>query len=221
MFVASAFVAGLIAGYLFAKWRAAAPPVREDRPPLPAPPVEDAPSPSSLPSHRLATVLVCDIRPGAWEERPAEVLRFLDDLHRVLAGIISDERGTVDRFAGDRTIAMFRGSGHAGAAVEAGRRMISNVEALARRVGLEIAIGVGIHTGPVDPDGTSSGDTIDTASRIEAKTREVHVPLLASEETAQRAGAALEKAGGGLYTLRDYVSAVQLDLFEEAVSSPV
>lgn len=136
----------------------------------------------------------------------------------MLAGIVADEQGRVDRFAGDRTIAIFSGRDHAAAAVEAGRRMISNVEALARRIGLDISIAVGIHTGAVAIGETASGDAIDTASRVQALTRESGVPLLATEETAKRTRGALETAGDGVFTLKEYIRAVQLDLFEELVS---
>ncbi|HET7711584.1 MAG TPA: adenylate/guanylate cyclase domain-containing protein [Thermoanaerobaculia bacterium] len=129
------------------------------------------------------TILVCDLRTDSSDA----TLRFLGDLHRVLSGIIADEGGDVDRFAGERIIATFDRRDHAAAAARAGERMIVNVDALARRLRHEIEVSAGIHTGPVSPDASTSGDTVDLAARLEVLAREHRSPLLMSEDAYEAA----------------------------------
>ncbi len=245
-----AFAVGIIAGRFLGGSRAAAVlPVPEPA----APPIEaavqeiavphaaeTAAEPTPLPRRKLreTTVLVCDVGSGSPEDDvPANVLRCLSDLQRILAGIIGDEGGSIDRFAGDRVIAVFSAKGrrtdHAGHALEAAQRIANNVDAVSRRLGYDLRIGIGVHSGslPTGGDGrideTAIGDAIDVASRLEALASEAKVSVIVSEDVLQRAegdGSAFESIGevalgGGelarrIFTLKSRDGAVQLDLID-------
>jgi class 3 adenylate cyclase len=156
---------------------------------------------------RETTVLVCGFGSAATgADVPANVLRCLTDLQNVLSGIVGDEGGTVDRFAGDRLVAMFaakrRSSDHAGRAVEAAKRIASNVGALSHRLHYDLRIAIGIHTGclPADERGHieagAIGDAIDVAGRLEVYASESHVAIALTESVAEAA-----EAGGTSFEL--------------------
>jgi adenylate cyclase len=154
-----------------------------------------------------ATILVSDVRGfTAWSELrpPEEVLAFLNELQGALAEIVRAEGGTVDKFLGDGMLAVFGApeplEGHAGAALRAARRMVEEARrVLQARPGLPAALGVGVHSGRVVVgclgsglrlEFTAIGDTVNTASRLEALTKERKAAILASQETVERAGGA-------------------------------
>jgi len=153
-----------------------------------------------------ASVLVSDLRGfTAWAEdrSPADVLQFLDRIQGTLAEAVEREGGTVDKFMGDGMLATFGAleplADHADRAVRAAAAMqralgILNGE---RRLAGEapIRIGVGVHSGPVVAgclgssgrlEFTVLGDTVNTASRLEALTKERGVTLLVSAETLRQ-----------------------------------
>lgn len=146
-----------------------------------------------------ATVLITDIRGFTrWAEHrdPLEVLGFLNRIQGALAEIVDRHGGTVDKFMGDGMLAVFGAPrplpDHAARAVLAAREIAAEVE----RVG-EVAVGVGVHSGRVVVgclgsgvrlEFTVLGDTVNTASRLEAATKERGVPVLISEATAALAG---------------------------------
>lgn len=112
--------------------------------------------------------------------------RLAGDLQRVLAGIVADERGAVDRFEAETLVASFSRSDHAGAAVHAAQRMLSNVDAVSRRLGHDLRIGIGLHTGP------RGEETLAVAARVrDASTQSV--PVLVSETVARHLGSQLER----------------------------
>lgn len=208
--VVVAFAAGFAAGALIRRVPRAS-----------APSLQPAPEPPPGTEGTDTSVLVCEIHTSD-DETLIRGRRFLDDLQRVLAGIVRDEGGSIDRFAGRRTIALFTSPDHASAALEAARRMSSNVEALARRGLLDITLGIGVHSGPVDSGNAEVGDTVDTTSRLEALTQERKLATIVSEETARRTRSTLEpiettigtdRGALRLYTFPARPSAVQLDLF--------
>ena len=115
------------------------------------PQVERAPRKRSEGSVLLATLR----NPGNGPER------VVGDLQRVLAGIVTDERGSIDRAEGDSLLASFSRSDHAGAAVHAAQRMLSNVDAVSRRLGHDLKIAIGVHSG------VRGEDTVEVASRVQ------------------------------------------------------
>jgi adenylate cyclase len=130
---------------------------------------------------------------------PEGVVAMLRDFHGRLARTVFDHRGTLDKYIGDAVMAHFgtprAGTDDATRALACGLAMVRAIEAWneerKKRGEPEIKIGVGIHYGPVVAGNigderrleyTVLGDTVNVASRIEALTRQVGSPLLASDD---------------------------------------
>jgi adenylate cyclase len=107
--------------------------------------------------------------------------------------------GRVDKFIGDRIIALFGvngnnedGANHAlKAAHEMSLRLKKMNEKLKNDLKVPLSVGIGIHHGPVivgtigywtATQITAISDTVNTASRLEALTKDCGVQLLASSE---------------------------------------
>ena len=158
-----------------------------------------------------ATVLATDLRGfTAMAEglAPAEVLAFLNEIQGALARVVREAGGTVDKFIGDGMLAVFGAPApvedHAARALRAAaglRAAIAGVNAArAARGQAAVRIGVGVHSGAIVTgclggaarlEFTIIGDTVNTAARLEALTKERGVDILISDETARRAGAAV------------------------------
>ncbi len=106
--------------------------------------------------------------------------RLREDLERVLSGIVADERGKITASDGAGIFATFRRANHAASAVHAAQRMLSNVDAVARRLEREIRISIAVHSG--------AGSLDAVALQIADLTRDKRVPVLVSGETKSRAG---------------------------------
>ena len=119
---------------------------------------------------------------------PASSERSITDLQRILAGIVTDERGRLVSSNGGPIVATF---GSAAAAIHAAQRMVSNVDALGRRLDRFIALSVGIDS------------TIDEAMRLEQLTHEKRIAVLVSVAAATLAeSASLAFVEEGLYSFR-------------------
>ena len=104
----------------------------------PLPEIETAPEVKPAPPD--VTVLVAEVRDASGTGR------FGEDLHRILEGIVRDEKGKLHASNGAIT-AVFRGRrDHARAAVHAAQRMLSNVDALSRRLERDVRISIGVDT---------------------------------------------------------------------------
>ena len=104
----------------------------------PLPEIETAPEVKPAPPD--VTVLVAEVRDASGTGR------FGEDLHRILEGIVRDEKGKLHASNGAIT-AVFRGRrDHARAAVHAAQRMVSNVDALSRRLERDVRISIGVDT---------------------------------------------------------------------------
>jgi adenylate cyclase len=151
------------------------------------------------------TVIFCDLRGfSAFSElRPPEdaiavMNRYFDEMS---APILSCG-GTLLRYSGDGILAIFGApieqADHADRALEAVRAMagprLEQLNSWAREHGLGngFAIGIGVNSGVVmcghvgsetRVEYTAIGDTVNTASRLEAMTKEVEVPVLVSDTT--------------------------------------
>jgi class 3 adenylate cyclase len=162
------------------------------------------------------TVLFSDIRNFTTiSERlgPHEVVEMLNTYFSRAVEPILEQGGTVDKFIGDAIMAVFGEPAnypdHARRALLAALKMADNArefrgwmnERFAGRNLPEFNIGIGLHTGPAVSGNVGSprrmqytviGDTVNTASRLESKTKELGVMILASAATVQAAGAGVE-----------------------------
>ena len=154
---------------------------------------------------REGTVLFCDLRgfTSCAERLAAEqVIELLNRYLTEMSEAILDQGGTVVSYMGDGIMAVFGAPleqpDHADRAVRAAREMLERrlprFNAWARDFGLSegFAMGIGISSGPVMSGNVGSrrrleytavGDTTNTASRLEAMTKEHGVPVLISDST--------------------------------------
>jgi adenylate cyclase len=165
-----------------------------------------------------STVLFADIRDftGVTEAVPASTLiEMLNRYFMKMAKVVVDEGGLVNKYGGDSLLAVFGSpltpsDEHAAQAVRASTGMLAALEDFNREQAAamlpEIMVGVGIATGDVVAGNvggdakleyTVIGDAVNVASRLQAMTKEVGEPILASAETARRAGAAASFAQVG------------------------
>jgi adenylate cyclase len=153
---------------------------------------------------RHITVLFSDVRGFtsiAEKISPEQVVSFLSEYFAQITEIVFKHGGTVDKFIGDGMMAVFGAPKSYGddalRAVETGLEMIEMVENLdskwAELMGRALKIGVGINSGDavvgsigseLRSDFTAIGDVVNLASRLEALTKEMGVPMLISEFTA-------------------------------------
>ncbi len=165
-----------------------------------------------------ATVLVSDLRGfTALSENlsPVEVLAFLNEIQGELAAAVHTNGGAIDKFMGDGMLAVFGApqplADHAARALAAARdirKALVRVNAQrAARAQAPIRCGVGIHSGSVVSgclgsgsrlEFTIIGDTVNTASRLEALTKEQGVDVLVSDETARRVSSQIARGLRGL-----------------------
>jgi adenylate cyclase len=135
----------------------------------------------------------------------AELAKFMNDYLTPMTEIIQAERGTIDKYMGDAIMAIFgapiRYEEHAAKAVEAGLRMLEDLEQLKvgwREQGLpDIDIGVGVNTGEMSVGNMGStrifsytvmGDSVNLGSRLEGLTKEYAVKFIISDYTRTKLG---------------------------------
>lgn len=165
-----------------------------------------------LSSKQIATVLFSDIRSfTSISERmqPEEVVSFLNDYLQRMVDIVFEEGGIVDKFVGDAVMAVFGAPivkpDDATRAVRAAVRMLQEVERFnqdqRRCGGVEIHIGIGLHTGPLIAGNIGSdkkmeytviGDTVNVASRVESLNKELKTELLITQDCYDATGRAFE-----------------------------
>lgn len=112
--------------------------------------------------------------------------RVASDLQRILVGIVADERGAIDRAEAQTLVASFSKSDHAGAAVHAAQRMLSNVDAVSRRLQHDLRIAIAVHSGP------RGDETLGIATRVQDAASN-SVPVLVSEPAARHLPGQLER----------------------------
>jgi adenylate cyclase len=150
---------------------------------------------------REIAVLFADIRGFTQfsEQRlPYDVVFLLNRYFRAMGEAVIEAGGHLDKFIGDGVMALFGVDGKPGnpaaQALDAARRMSINLADMNASFGEELQaplrIGIGIHYGPaiVGEMGfgtihtlTAVGDTVNTASRLEAATKELSCQLVVSE----------------------------------------
>lgn len=157
------------------------------------------------PERLTGTVLFADLRGFTTfaEGRPVEeVIGALNEYLGLMTDTILDHRGTLVDYMGDGIMAAFgapiEADDHADRALAAAREMVvyqlAAFNASLREAGHDVAfrMGIGINSGPVLSGSVGSprrleyaviGDTTNTASRIEAMTKQVPHSVLLSEQT--------------------------------------
>jgi len=165
--------------------------------------------PSYLQGRELeVTVLFADIRgfTSISEERlPYDVVFILNRYFAEMGAAVEGAGGRIDKFIGDGIMALFGvdGDPEAGArqavaaAREMARRLIDLNTSLSGDLEAPLRIGIGLHIGPaiVGEMGygrvrgvTAVGDTVNTASRLEALTKEFGTQLIVSDALAEASG---------------------------------
>ncbi|OEH85287.1 hypothetical protein BHU72_04105 [Desulfuribacillus stibiiarsenatis] len=140
---------------------------------------------------REISCLFVDIRgftPLSEAAQPEEVVSILNEYLTLCAQSIFDYDGTLDKFIGDATMAIFNApfdvKQHQLRAVQAAWAMYEGSkplqEDLQKRFGRSVRFGIGIHTGPAvignigahfRMDYTAIGDTVNTAARLESNSK--------------------------------------------------
>jgi class 3 adenylate cyclase len=144
------------------------------------------------------SVLFLDIRDFtrfAERSEPHEVVSFLNAFWDLVIPVLLRQGGHANKFIGDGVLAVFgapaRLADHAGCAVEAALEI---ADCVADHYDGQIGVGVGVNSGRVVAgtvggggrvEFTVIGDTVNTAARVEAATRETGDDVLITEYTRE------------------------------------
>ena len=135
-------------------------------------------------------VLFVDVRgftpmTEALRDTPEKVVEILNEYLELTSSAVFNNGGSVDKFIGDATMALFNGfvpqEDYIYKAVKAAWDMVLGAEAVNKsikeRLGIDIGFGVGVHCGEAivgnlgpsfRKDYTAIGDTVNTAARLES-----------------------------------------------------
>ncbi len=183
--------------------------------------------------NRHIAVLFVDIRGFTTMSeslRPAEVVEILNEYLSLTTRSIFDNGGTLDKFVGDATMAVFNApfdlDDYVFRAVCTAWDMMAGADAIAdqfeKRFGKRVAFGIGIHCGEAvvgnigcdfRMDYTAIGDTVNTAARLESSADRGQI--LISEEVYEAVRDRIEAAPIGEIPLKGKNNGVfvyQLDL---------
>ncbi len=147
---------------------------------------------------KTITILFLDIRNFTTlseKMSPEDNFNFINNVLAQTAPIINKHNGFIDKYIGDGVMALFtHPQTHAQDAIEAALLMNESLNTFNQsRLDAgqeEIAIGIGINTGPMmlgiigtqdRIDGTVISDTVNTCARIQDATKELHHPVLIAE----------------------------------------
>jgi len=142
---------------------------------------------------------------------PDKLIHMLNDYMTPMVDNIVNHKGTIDKFIGDAIMAYWNApvavANHADKAVQSAIEQIEMLVSINRKIrpkyDVEIAIGIGVHTGVVTAgdmgsngrsDYTIIGDNVNLASRLEGLTKQYGAQILISEAT--------RKLLRGVYTIR-------------------
>ena len=166
--------------------------------------------PWSSGQEKIITVMFADLRDftkTAESRLPFDVVYLINQFSRSMGQIVETNNGRIDKFLGDGFMALFGvdDSSKQGAvnALNAAGGMIDELKKLNEQLKGELneplRMGVGVHTGSVILGNmgygssrglTAIGDTVNTASRLEAATKDQNCNLCASAMTIKTAGLA-------------------------------
>jgi adenylate cyclase len=188
---------------------------------------------------RVATVLFSDIRgfTAMTAGVPShQVLAWLNRYLTVMAEVIKENRGFLNKFIGDGIMVVFGAPLTAGAQEDACRATRCAIEMLARMDQWNASlppgqppmkIGIGIHSGTVTAGNVGSpdrleysviGETVNLASRLEALTKDFKTPIVMSPATYEYIHKEFVTVSLGKAQVRGFTSAIPLyGVQEEAV----
>jgi len=169
---------------------------------------------------------------------PYDVVFVLNRYFAAMGMAVEEAGGRVDKFIGDGIMAVFgveKGveAGCANAILAARRmaeRLIEVNSALAHDLDRPLRIGIGIHAGPaiVGEMGygratavTAIGDAVNTASRLEAMTKELDAQLVLSEPVARHAGVDLSAFPAKEIEVRGRARALSVRVVKNALVLPI
>lgn len=149
---------------------------------------------------REMTVLFSDIRSFTTLSEgmsPKDNFDFINAYLQRVGPIIRNNNGFIDKYIGDAVMALFPGSPDDG--VKAALEIRRELQVFNREWTIQghppIEIGIGLHTGKLmlgtigeseRMDSTVISDSVNLASRLEGLTKEMHAPILISDETRRR-----------------------------------
>lgn len=154
---------------------------------------------------QVVGILFADIRGFTAQSEtklPFDVVYLVNQFSRAMGDAIEESGGKVDKFLGDGLMALFGISSTpeegCQAALKAAKKMRQALDELNTKLADDLdeplKVGIGIHAGPVvlgemgygaSRGLTAIGDTVNTASRLEAATKELGVSVCISEDVAK------------------------------------
>ncbi len=169
---------------------------------------------------------------------PYDVVFLLNRYFRSMGEAIERSGGQLDKFIGDGVMALFginsgpeRGCREAMAGARAMAEQLEELNAaLANDLDEPLRIGIGIHVGPaiVGEMGhaaatsiTAIGDAVNTASRLEAMTKEYHCQLIVSEQVEERSGVDLSAFDSEQVEVRGRREPLAIRVIPDARALPV
>ena len=128
------------------------------------------------------------------KSEPEKIVAILNEYLELTSSAVFDNGGSVDKFIGDATMALFNGfvplEDHVFAAAKSAWDMVQKAEAvnksILRQYGVEIGFGIGLHCGEAivgnlgpsfRKDYTAIGDAVNTAARLESNAQKSQVLL--------------------------------------------
>jgi len=157
---------------------------------------------------RDLTVLFMDIRDFTKRSErlgPEATFRFVNACLARFEPVIRAEGGFVDKFIGDAIMAIFPDDPAAAIRAAQGlHRVATELDAAGVSGGIPLAIGVGVHRGPVmlgsvghdeRLEVTAIGDAVNVAARLESLTKAFGVGALVSEDAVSRLDPGLRRVG--------------------------
>lgn len=193
-------------------------------------------APPSQGEERRLAILFLDMRGFTARtagQLPYDVVFLLNRFFDAIVPAITDAGGTVDKYLGDGLLAVFETtdeerSGRAAlkAAAGIGDGLARFNDRLAQEGGEPVRIGVGLHLGEIvlgeigagRAPRTIIGDAVNTTSRLEAKTKDLGVPLLVTKDLLVASGRAIDGLEFTELTLRgvtEPVEALPMAAFED------
>ncbi len=189
---------------------------------------------------REIAILFADLRGFTTlsEDRlPYDVVFVLNRYFNAMGTAVEEAGGRIDKFIGDGVMALFgieqgiaAGSRNA---LEAARRMAQHLEELNKSLDSDLSqplrIGIGIHSGAVivgemgygrATSVTAIGDAVNTASRLEALTKEFSAQLIVSAPLANHAGCDLSGFPSHQIDVRGRSAPLDIHVLDDARDLP-